>query len=205
MSMLDRVKNILLTPKTEWPVIEQEQTGPSAIFTKYVLPLLLLGALASFIGYAFVGVDLLFVKIKGLRWGLSFGIRYLISGAISFWLASYVLDALAPQFQSEKNIDRSARLVAYASTPSWIAALFMAIPALAILGLFGLYGIYLFYIGLPVMKKTPDDRRIAYMIVGALVIFILGAALQWAVGGVLNLFLGDPYASTGDQIRSMFR
>ena len=26
MNLVDRVKNILLTPKTEWPVIEAEQT-----------------------------------------------------------------------------------------------------------------------------------------------------------------------------------
>jgi hypothetical protein len=205
MTIIDRVKNILLTPKTEWPVIDQEPERLQGLLTKFVLPLLILGAIANFIGYAFSGVDALFVKIKGVHWGLSFAIRYLVSGLIGFLIATYVVDALAPSFSSEKNLNKSAQLVAYSNTPAWLAAVFMVVPTLAFFGLIGLYGIYLFYIGLPVLKKTPEDKRIAYMIVAALVIIVVGVAVQWAVGLVLNMILGNPYADMQNHIKSLMQ
>jgi hypothetical protein len=119
-------------------------------------------------------------------------------------VATYVIDALAPSFSSEKNLNKSAQLVAYASTPSWVAALLMVLPSLGILGLFGLYGIYLFYIGLPVLKKTPDDKRVGYMVIAALVIIVVSWVLQWLIGMVLNPVLGDPYAGSVQDLKSIF-
>jgi hypothetical protein len=204
MSIIDRIKNIILTPKTEWPVIDVENETPVSLLTKYVIPLLIIGAVAAFIGYGFIGIDAFFFKIKGVKWGAWFAIRQLLSGIVGFFVATYVIDALAPSFSSEKNLGKSAQLVAYASTPSWVAAIFMIIPALSLLSLLGLYGIYLFYIGLPVLKKTPEDKRVAYMIVAALVIIVVSWAAQWIIGMILNPILGDPYASSVNEIKSLF-
>lgn len=203
MSIIDRIKNIILTPKTEWLVIDGENDTFSSLMTKYVIPLLIIGALAAFIGYGFIGIDAFFFKIKGIKWGAWFGIRQLLSGIVGYFVATYVIDALAPGFSSEKNLNKSAQLVAYASTPSWVAAIFMIIPALSIMGLLGLYGIYLFYIGLPILKKTPEDKRVAYMIVAALVIIVASWAAQWVIGMILNPILGDPYANSLNEIKTL--
>lgn len=204
MSIVDRIKNIILNPKTEWLVINGETETPLSLFTKYVIPLLLIGAAADFIGYGFVGTEHFF-KIKGINWGAWFAIQRLASGVIGYFVSTYVIDGLAPNFSSEKNLGKSAQLVAYASTPSWIAAIFMVVPSLGFLGLFGLYGIYLFYIGLPVLKNTPEDKRVGYMIVSALVIIAVSWVAQWFVGLVLNPILGNPYAEASNQIRNMFK
>jgi len=204
MSIIDRIKNIILTPKTEWLVIDGENDTISSLLTKYVIPLLIIGAVAAFIGYGFIGIDAFFFKIKGIKWGAWFAIRQLLSGVVGYFVATYVIDALAPSFSSEKNLNKSAQLVAYASTPSWIAAIFMILPALSILGLLGLYGIYLFYIGLPVLKKTPEDKRVAYMIVAALVIIVVSYAAQWVIGMILNPIFGDPYANSVNEIKNLF-
>ena len=204
MNIIDRVKNILLTPKTEWPVIDQENDSVSTVLTKYVLPLVLLGAVAAFVGYGIVGYDMLLVKVKGIKWGVYFAASQFVSGIIGFYVATYVIDALAPSFGSTKNLNKSAQLVAYANTPAYIAALFMFVPSLGFIGLIGLYGIYLFYIGLPVLKGTPEDKRVAYMIVSALVIIIVGAAVQWIAHSVLNMVLGNPFAGAVQDINSLF-
>ena len=204
MSIIDRIKNIIISPKTEWPVINGENETPTSLLSKYVIPLLIIGAVAVFIGYGFVGIDAFFFKIKGIKWGAWFAIRQLLSGVVGYFVATYVIDALAPSFSSEKNLGKSAQLVAYASTPSWVAAIFMILPSLSILGLLGLYGIYLFYIGLPVLKKTPEDKRLAYMIVSALVIFVCAWAAQWLIGMILNPIMGDPYANSVNDIKNLF-
>jgi hypothetical protein len=204
MSFIDRIRNILLSPQTEWTVIDSERDSPTALLARYVLPLLVLGAAAAFIGYGLIGVDAIFFKLKGIKWGAWFAIRHLLAGIIGFYAAVYSIDILAPGFSSERNLGKSAQLVAYASTPHWIAAIFMIIPSLGILGLIGLYGIYLFYLGLPVLKKTPEDKRIVYMVVSALLIIIISWIAEWVIGIILNQVLGDPYAGSLGDLKNLF-
>lgn len=204
MSLANRIRNILLTPRTEWAAIQEEHDKPLQLLTRYVLPLLLVGSLAAFIGYGLIGMDATFFKIKGIKWGVWFAVRHLVSGVLGYFIATVVIDALAPGFSSEKNLNRSAQLVAYASTPSWVVAIFQVIPQLGLLGLMGLYGIYLFYLGLPVMKKTPDDKRITYMVVSAVIIVLVSWLAQWVIGLLLNPVLGDPYAGSVQELQQMF-
>ena len=55
MSIVDRAKNICLTPNTEWPVIAAEPTSTGTLLSGYVVPLAAIGAIAGFIGGSFIG------------------------------------------------------------------------------------------------------------------------------------------------------
>src|SRR5271170_6708121 len=116
MPLVTRVKNILMSPKTEWEVIKGETETPQSLLGKYVIPLALIPAIAYFIGYGLIGIDVGFVRIGGIRWGLIMAANSFITSVISYYVCTYVVDALAPSFASEKNIGRSAQLVAYSST-----------------------------------------------------------------------------------------
>ncbi|MBK8909742.1 MAG: hypothetical protein IPM61_00275 [Chlorobi bacterium] len=50
MGLVDRAKNIILTPKTEWPVIETEEPDTGGMITGYALPLMLLPVVGTIIG-----------------------------------------------------------------------------------------------------------------------------------------------------------
>src|SRR3954463_14375502 len=54
MALIERAKNMIVTPKTEWDVVAAEPTAPGAIITGYVLPLAAVYAIATFIGTAMV-------------------------------------------------------------------------------------------------------------------------------------------------------
>ena len=58
MAIVDRVKNILITPKTEWDVIAGETTPTAQLITGYVLPLAAVAAVAHFLGSVFVGTGM---------------------------------------------------------------------------------------------------------------------------------------------------
>ena len=74
MTLIDRVKNILLTPKTEWPVIAAETSTVQSILVGYVLILVAIGPLA--------------LLIATLGSGLEFALlRYVIALAITLLLA----------------------------------------------------------------------------------------------------------------------
>lgn len=203
MNEFSRIKRLLFSPAATWPEIEADNRTVGSVFFRLVLPLLSLGAVAIFIGYGVVGLDSFILKIKGINWGLWFGLRYLITASIVYFVCTYLIDLLAPAFNSERNLIRSANLIAYSSVPSWLTSLLLFYPLLGYLGVFGLYGVYLYYKGLPVLKKTPGDKRVIYMLVSALLIIILSWLVQIGVGSILNLFFGDPYAGTVEGLRNL--
>ena len=57
MNLIERVKNILITPKTEWEVINGETATTQSLFMGYVLPLSIVAAIGSLLkGLLFAGV-----------------------------------------------------------------------------------------------------------------------------------------------------
>lgn len=187
MNIVDRAKNMILTPKTEWEVVAAETPDPNGILRSYIVPLTLLGAAAAFVGYGFIGTSAFGVKFSGINWGLYYALNKIILGIASVFITAFVVDALAPSFASEKNFGRSFQLVAYGSTPGLLAGLLAILPALAgIASLAGaIYGIYLWYIGLAPLKKTPEDKKVVFMVIIFLVLIFVYAIL----GLILNAFL----------------
>ena len=114
------------------------------------------------------------------------------------FVAAFVIDALAPSFGSEKNMGRSIQLVAYSFTPIWVGGLLAILPAIAVVGtLLGLYGLYLLYLGIPKLKKTPEDKQIGYFVVSLIVIIVVYILIAY----ILRLVLPNPYYGGDVRIR----
>ena len=197
MNIITRVKNILVTPKTEWDVIAAEEGSLTSVLTTYVLPLSLIGAAATLVGWGLIGKSYgafgFSVTIKGWDIGIKYALIALVSSVAGFIITSFVVDALAPSFGSQKNLGKSSQFVGYSFTPSLIGGIAAILPSIAWLGaLLGLYGLYLMYLGLGPVKKTPDDKRVVYLIVSIVVLigvyFVLGLVLASVFG------LGSPGA-----------
>lgn len=191
MNLITRVKNILVTPKTEWDVIAAEQGTVSSVLTTYVLPLSLIGAAATLIGWGLIGKSYWLITIKGWDIGMKYAIISLVSTIVGFLITTFVVDALAPSFGSEKNLNKTAQFVGYSYTPALVGAVLGIFPSVAWLGaLCGLYGLYLMYLGLGPIKKTPDDKKVVYLIISIVVLiaayFVLGLILVSILG--LNNF-----------------
>jgi hypothetical protein len=196
MNIIQRVKNILVNPKQEWEVIDGESATVSSLFTGYVLPLIILGAIAAFIGYGFIGIDMFGLKISGMKWGMFYALNKLIVGIIAYYISVYVVDMLANSFASEKNLNKSAQLVAYGTTPAMVGGLFYIFPLLGILAiLFAIYSIYIWYLGLGPIKKTPEDKKVVYIVVSILVYIVAMILLGMIVNMILQAVLGvDTYS-----------
>ena len=195
MGIIDRAKNIIISPAKEWDVIALEHPDAGKIITGYVLPLAGAAAVAAFIGYGLIGVDAGLFKIAGTNWGIYYALNVIIGAIAGVYICAFVIDALAPSFGSEKNIGRSIQLVAYAYTPAWLGGLLAILPAIALIGsLFGLYGLYLLYMGIPKLKKTPEDKLIGYYVVSLVVIivvyFVMGLIMSRILMPALGLSFG---------------
>lgn len=197
-TLKDRVMNILKTPKTEWPVIEAEATDVAKLYREYIAILAAIPAIGTFIGFSVIGFSAPFVgTIRiGFARGLAQAIVSYVLTLVGVYVSALVIDKLAPTFESKSDQMQALKLVAYASTPAWLAGVFNIIPALSVLGLLGgLYAIYLFYLGLPVLMKTPDAKVVPYMVVAAIVVIVVyvvigvvAAALTGAAGVTTTAF-----------------
>jgi hypothetical protein len=190
MDLVERVKAITLTPKTEWPVIARERGDPAYLFTNYVAILAAIPALCGFIGQSIIGTNLPFVGTfrVGIATGLASAVvRYLLAFATVFVVA-LIIDALASTFNAKKNQPNSLKLAVYSMTPAWLAGVFSLIPGLRALGLLGLYGLYLLWVGLPPLMNAPEDKTVGYtaaVVVCAIVVTLVFSAVARLFTGAL--------------------
>jgi hypothetical protein len=188
MNLVDRAKNIILKPKDEWTVIDQEDTSVASLITTYLFPLALIPAIAAFIGYGVIGVAF-FGPI--LNWGIKMAIISFISTMVGVYISAMIIDILAPNFGSTKDFRKSMQLVVYAYTPVMLAGVFQAIPVLGVLAIVGLYGLYLLYIGIKPMMKTPEDKVTVYFVISLVVII----AVTFIISTIMTIILiGKTYS-----------
>jgi hypothetical protein len=195
MNLINRARNMLLTPKTEWVVIAGEKPDANQIILNYVTPLVIAAAIAAFIGYGFIGVNVWGLRIASISWGLYYAILQLVLGIASVYITAFVVDALAPSFESEKDFGRSMKLVAYGSTPSLIASLFAIFPPVAgIISIIGAgYSIYLWYLGLGPIKKTIEDKKAIYLVIIFVILLVVYLVIGFIIGLVLMPVFGLGY------------
>jgi hypothetical protein len=189
MNLVDRVKNIILTPKTEWPVIASESTSVKDLYLGYAVPLAAIGPVAAFIGLCLFGFAFLFAAGFGMPivWALSQAIVHYVLALIGVFIVALIIEALAPTFGGTKNRLQALKVAIYASTPGWVAGVLFLLPALGILAILAsLYGIYVMYLGLPVLMKSPQEKAVPYtavVIICAIVVFAIITVVVSLMGG----------------------
>jgi hypothetical protein len=187
--LIERAKAIVLTPRTEWPVIAGEATSAQDIYVRYVAPLVAVGVLASMIGGVLIGIPIPLLGTVRLGIGAALGgaILHFVLTFVAVFVVTMIVDALAPTFGGQKDALRALKVTAYSFTPAWVAAILTIVPALGfVAGLLGLYGLYLMYIGLPVLMRAPADKALGYTVVVvlcAIVLNVVVAALTGLVTG----------------------
>jgi hypothetical protein len=191
MALIDRVKNICLSPSAEWPVIAQEPASSGALISGYVAPLAAIGAVAGFIGGSIVGRSLLLMSGTyrvPITTGIGMAIFTFVMAIVGVFILSWIINMLAPPFGGEKNSTQALKVAAYSYTPAWVAGALQILPSLGILAILGgFYGLYLLYLGLPVLKRAPKDRAMGYtavVVLCAIVISVTGTMIGGLALGV---------------------
>lgn len=186
-SILERAKNMLLKPKSEWEKIDAEPMTVGGIFTGWVLILAAIPAVAGLIGMQLFGIGYGFVSFRpSLGFSLSMAITQYVTGVLGVFVLALIIDALAPTFGGTRNQVQATKVAAFSATAAMVAGIFMLIPQLgALMALLGaLYGLYLLYLGLPLLMKVAAEKALAYVaaaIVAAIVIWLILGAVTNAV------------------------
>ena len=192
--LIARVKGILVTPKTEWPVIAGEATTVGDLYKGYIIWLAAIGPLAAF--------------LVTVRWSAGLAVSQLIVayalGLAMVYVVALIVDALAPTFGGTKDRLQALKTVAYSYTASWIAGIAVLVPVLGLLITLaaGIYGIYLLYLGLPHTMKCPPDKAAGYTAVIIIVVivlsFLIGGLVAAVTGGGMFMRGAAPFSVSRD-------
>jgi hypothetical protein len=186
--LIERVKAILTSPKTEWEAIEKEQTSLQELYVGYILLLAAIGPVAAFLKMSLFGISIPLMGTYRPGLGASFGsmiFRYALTLA-GVYLVALIVNMLAPSFGGKKDDIQALKTVTYAYTAAWIAGIAQLLPWLGMLVVLAgsLYSIYLLYLGLPVTMKCPPEKSVGYTAVSIVLAVILSFAISFIVGGI---------------------
>ena len=187
MSLVARIKGILLAPKGEWTIIDSEPATVASLYSGYIIPLAAIPPIAGFIGMSIFGYGVFGSTIRiPIMSGLTSAVVQYAGGLIAVFLLALIADALAPSFGGQKNQIQALKVSAYASTAVWVAGIFQMVPGLRVLGLLGLYSLYLLFLGLPVLMKAPEEKASGYTVV----VVIAAVVLFFVVGTIGSQLTG---------------
>jgi hypothetical protein len=195
--IIARAKAILLTPRTEWPLIAAEPASVAGLYTNYILIMAAIPAVVRFLSSSLIGQStfLLGTYRMPIATGLEIAVVSYVLALVGVFVLALIVEALAPTFGGEKNRVQALKSVAYAYTASWVASIIGLVPGLGLISaLAGLiYGLYLLNLGLPFTMKCPADKSLGYTVVSviaAIVVYIVLGLLMRPLYGSFGLGMG---------------
>ncbi len=183
MSLLSRVKGLILTPQTEWAIIEKEDTSVLDLYRRYIALLAAIPPFASFFGswlfgFSYGSSGIVHPTFAG---GLYRAVVQYLLSLPAFFLVAFVISTVAPHFEGKSDDRRALMLTAYSYTPVWLAALFGLVPGLRWLDVLGFYGIYVFSVGLAPMMRVPKENLDVFTLMTLFLVVATVALHGWIV------------------------
>ncbi len=204
VGLAERVRNLLVSPAREWEAIAAEPTTSRDIYVGYVAPLAGAAAVASFLGETLVGIREGFATVRA---GVIPAFAGVLVGFAFAFVGVHLLARIAARIAARPGEDGrlpALRVVAYGSTPAWLAAILTGIPPLADLAwVGGLYALFLLFLGMRTVFRSHDLEACLLALVIA-ICAVLFAVVTTFVSGFANgaLGLGKPTVVRGTAERA---
>jgi hypothetical protein len=188
MEQIDRAINILKNPQSELNKVKSEQISKDYLIKQYIAILAIIPAVAYIIGMGLVGITIGFIGSykMPIQTAVVGGILTYVLTIAGFYLSSFVINTLAPNFASKQNELQAMKLAAYSYTPVLLGGVFNIIPMLSVIGLlFSLYGLYILYLGVPLLMETPQDKALTYTIVIIVAMIVIYVVIGAIISGII--------------------
>lgn len=188
--IINKVKKILLQPKTAWLEIGEESITWEKMIISYIIPLTLIGAIASFIGYGLIGASMgSFGFSASISWGIGQAIRFMVGAILGIFVSGFIISMLAPSFNTQVSLHDGVKLVGYAYTPFLVAGIVYILPVLSpIIFLAGLYSLYQLFLGFKPVTKVSDDKHGSYFAISLIVIIAIMVVASLVLNSLMLLF-----------------
>ena len=181
---INRMRNVLVEPHAEWTRILEEETSPKQLFLQFVLPVIIVIALASFVGRVIFGE----VKLSA---GSGIVIRYALEIALvqglSYFIASFIINEGLPLFQLSRNRTLVFKLVAFSMVPVYLAFFLAGLfPGLAnFLSIIAFYALVTYGYASRFLFGLKFERRYMFLLFSSGVLLVVYFILKFLFGLML--------------------
>ena len=193
--IIQRARALLVTPRTEWPVIAVEPATVQGLYRDYFMILAAIPPLCQFVkvsilGYAWHGFR---VYRLGMGVGLTAAMVEYVASLAALYVLAIIVEALAPNFGGETNRVQALKVSGYAYTASWVSGAGLILPGISgLIALAGaIYSVYLFYLGVPSTLKVLPERAAGLTAIVVISGFVLGWIIAVAVGVITGVTWSD--------------
>ncbi len=181
-ALIARVKNLLLSPGTEWDVIDREEAVPRKLALGYVAPLAAIPTIAIVIALSVLGVQVGGEQHRAPILGVALSaLLFFALAVVGVFVFAMVIDWLAPRFGAARNYRQAFKVSAYSITAAMVAGILAVAPALQVFALLGAtYSLYLLFIGTPKVMHPAEKSAVNYSIVATISAIIMALAVGLA-------------------------
>ena len=180
MELVSRARNIVQTPRSEWPAIAEEPADIGRLYADYVA---ILAAIP-------LVVELLRFLVAGLPITTAIGIAVTgyVMALVNVAIIAIVSAKLAPAFGGVEDRDAAFKLAAYGYTAAWLGGIFLILPLVGwLLQLAcGIYSMYVYYLGIGDLMRLPRERCFGYFVL----VLVLSIVIAMVIAVVLGTLTG---------------
>lgn len=168
--VLNRIKNLILTPEKEWKQIQNENQSKKEIIKNFAVPLLIIIVICSILGdIIFTSREHFTIAYIACKAFVTFAIVY-----STIYLSALLINELTLSFNSKKDLNVTFKLVVYSFTAYFLSTAFSnLIPPLGLIQVFALYSIYLFWLGCEPLLQTNQDNKIGFVVLSSIIILCI--------------------------------
>ena len=170
--LIARVKGMILSPAQEWRTIQREPVELVPLFTRYVMILAAIPAIAGLL--MMMAFGFFFTAITSTI------VNYVI-GVASVFVTAKIIEILAPNFGGPADPDAALKLAAFAPTAAWVSGAALIVPLLGgLVALAGaIYSLYTLYLGVPLVMRVPQERATTFTlsVIGVAILVQIAARL----------------------------
>jgi hypothetical protein len=195
--VIQRARSLLVSPRTEWPVIAAEPATVADLYRDYIMIMAAIPPVCEFVkvsllGYAWHGFR---VYRRGIGAGLASAIVEYGISLLAVYVLAVIVESLAPNFGGQPNRVQSLKVLGYSYTASWVAGFAQILPGLyALFALAGvIYSVFLLYLGLPGTMKVLPEQAGGYTAVIAIIALVVGWIIALITGGIAGVPLFDTW------------
>lgn len=180
MDLVSRARNIVETPRSEWPVIAGEPADIGRLYADYVAILAAIPLFAELVRFILAGVP------AGIAIGVA--VTGYVMALVNVAVIAFLSTKLAPVFGGVDDREQAFKLAAFGYTAAWLGGVFLLLPLIGwLLQLAcGIYSMYVYYLGIGDLLRVPQERRLGYFAV----LLVLTVVIAWVIAMLLGLLTG---------------
>ncbi len=181
-ALIARVSNLLLSPRTEWDVIDKELAEPGKLAVGYVAPLAAIPTIAIVVGLSVLGVEINGSTHRApIVEVLASALLFYMLTVAGVFIFAHAINWIAPRFGAQRSYRQAFKVSAYSITAAMVAAVLAVVPALGVFALLGAaYSLYLLFVGVPKVMHAPDNAAVNYSIVTTFAALFLALLVGFA-------------------------